>query len=503
MRRNLALAAISGLLLAAAMPKPGVWAASWIGLVPLMVAVRGARVRDAALFGLVCGLVYYGIFLFWLARLGYPWWILVVLVQTTFMVLFAAWACPLMNVRSVWLRYVAVPAAWTAMQWMRGLGIFGFNLGSFAHTQANNLPLTQLGSITGPWGIEFLLCLVSFSLVDAVYPEPGKRRLAPVAAALTLSLVVGAGGWLALRSTPDYVAKTKVAIIQGSMIGKDRRALQDARKCLFVYQQMSRVAASDKPDFIVWPETVIPAKVRDNILGAIFSDLAAATHTNYLIGAYDMADDPSILESYNSAFFYDRQGQKLGVYHKVHLVPCGEYVPWREQMPWLSVFSFRKVDVLADESHKLVKTEIGKVGTAICFESMFANIAREQTVGGAAALFVITNDSWFNRSQFARQHLMVSRLRAIENRRYVVQSSTTGISGIIDPYGRIVSELGIYKRGIVTGKIAALNSITPYMRFGDWLAYACTAFALMMLELHRREQKPQAKPRRTRKAKRR
>ena len=495
MRRNLALAAISGLLLAAAMPMPGVWAASWFGLVPLLVAIRGARARDAALFGLICGLVYYGMFIFWLSLLGYASWALLVLLQTAFMVLFAASACPLMRVRSVLLRCLAVPAAWTAMQWMRGLGIFGFNLGSFAHTQANNLPVAQLGSITGPWGVDFLLCLVSVALVDALFPEPDKRNLAPAAAALAVSIVVVAGGWLALRRTPDYLPKTKVAIIQGSIIGKDHRALQDSRKCLFAYEQMSRAAAADKPDFIIWPETVIPSRVWDNRLGLLFSQLAATTHTNYLVGAYDLPEDPYRPEGYNSAFFYDRQGKKLGVYHKVHLVPFGEYVPWREQMPWLGFLSFRKVDVLADESHQLVKTEIGKVGTSICFESMFAGIAREETLRGAEVLVVITNDSWFNRTRFARQHLMVSRLRAIENRRYVVQSSTTGISGIIDPYGRIVSELGIYKRGIVTGKIAALHTITPYMRFGDWLAYACTAFALVMLWVRRREQSLQAETR--------
>lgn len=223
--------------------------------------------------------------------------------------------------------------------------------------------------------------------------------------------------------------------------------------------------------------------------------IARALGTNYLIGAYDLPEDPSLPEAYNSAFFYNREGTKLGVYHKVHLVPFGEYVPYREQVPWLGRFSFRKTDVLADKTHELVETEIGKVGTAICFESTFPGISRKQTRGGAAALFVITNDSWFNRTQLARQHLMLSRLRAIETRRYVVRSSSTGISCIIDPYGRIVNELGIYQRGIVTGKIAALHGITPYTRFGDWLAYVCTAFALMALWVYRREQSVHAKTR--------
>ncbi len=494
----MALAVLSGLLLAAALPSPGIWIVSWVGLVPLLVAIREARMRDAALLGLTCGLVYYGIFSFSMSILGFLCWAFVVLVQTTAMVVFAAVACPLMKARNTWLRCLAVPAAWTAMQWMRGLGIFGVRLGSFAHTQANNLPVTQICSITGPWGIDFLLSFVSVALVYALFPGRDKRSLAPLAAALSLSIVVVASGWLTLRNTPDYVPKTKVAIIQGNIIGKDGRASEDSRLCLSIYKQMSRQAAAGKPDLIVWPETVITSRVWDDRLGKHFSELAAETRTNYAIGGYDLPEDPSQPEGYNSSFFYGRNGEKLGVYHKVHLVPFAEYIPYRETMPWLACFSFRETEVLAGESHQLVETEIGKVGTSICFESLFAGIAREETLKGAAFLLVLTNDSWFGRTQFARLHLMASRQRAIENRRYVVQSSTTGISGIIDPYGRVVRELGIHERGIVTGRIAPLHKITPYTRFGDWLAYLCAAFTLVALLVCRHEQKTRTKSRRKR-----
>lgn len=498
-KRNLALAVVSGLLLAAALPKPGVWATAWIGLIPLLITIRGASARDAALFGLICGLVYYGITLFTLSILGYAPWALLTLLQAAYMAIFAALACPLMKSRPVWLRYLAVPAAWTAMQWVRCLGIFGYSFGSFAHTQANILSISQLCSVTGPWGIDFLLCLVNLALADAVFSESGKRKITPAAAALALSLIVGACGWLALRSSPSYPTKAKIAIIQGNMLGNGYTTTQDIRNSLHVYQQMSRMAVSANPDIIVWPETVISANVRDNGLGFILSRFAASTHTNYIVGAYDPSEDPFLPESYNSAFFYGMQGEKLGVYHKVRLVPFGEYVPFRKQIPWLKRFSFREQDVLSGKSHKLVETEIGKVGMAICFESMFPEIARVETLGGATALCVITNDSWFKRTQFASQHLMMSRLRAIENRRYVLHGGATGISAIIDPYGRVISELGIFKRGTVTGKIAALHTVTPYMRLGNWLAYVCTIFTLIMLEAYRREQKLRIKDRNYRK----
>jgi len=482
-RRKLILAIVSGLLLAGAMPWPGIWALAWIGLAPLLAALRGTKAREAAVLGLLTGLVYYGITLSWLTIFGCLPWIAVALKESAFLVVFAIFAAGLLEREARWWTYAAIPAVWTALQWARCLGAFGFSWSSLAHTQANNLAIAQIASVTGPWGIDYLVCLFSLAVATAVSSSSGRRRFGPLWLAGGLAVAAYTGGCIAIGSAPHYETSVRVAIIQGDLRRTVDTTLGDVRSAYETYRDMSRTAAAGGTDFIIWPETTITTNVRDTDWGLLFSDLARSTRANYIIGGYDPSPDPSVRENYNSAFFYGRDGAKLGVYHKVRLVPYGEFVALRKQMPWLADYGIREIDVLPARSHRLIDTEIGRIGVGICFESLFPGIARIETLQGAAALVFITNDSWFERTQAARQHLMMAKLRAIENRRYVVRGASTGISAIIDPYGRTTAELGVYKRGIVKGRIAPLRGLTPYVRFGDWFAYLCVAVSGVTLAL--------------------
>ncbi len=486
-KRNLVLASVSGLLLAAALPRPGIWAASWIGLAPLFLALRGARLPSAALYGLVTGLVYYGIIFFWMCEFGYLPWVITVVGSSAFLAAFTAASCRFAGGGRSWFAHLAIPAAWTTMQWLRSLGIFAFNWGSFAHTQAGNLPIAQMSSITGPWGIDFLVCMANVAVAEVAFRGSDRRRLRPAAAALGVAGIVAGAGYLALLTAPDYRPETSVTIIQGNVIRNLDTSDENVLNSYHTYRDMTQMAALDKPDFIVWPETTLPVNVTDTGVGRNLSRIARQADTNLVVGAYDPPGDRRVEENYNSAFFYDRNGRKLGVYHKVLLVPFGEYVPWKKELPWLANFSLRDVQVLPGAGYGAVQTEIGRIGTPICYESFFPWPARVMTLNGASALFVITNDSWFKQTQAARHHLVLSQLRAIETRRYVVRAAATGISAIIDPYGRITTERGYYEQGVVTGKIAPLHALTPYVRAGDWLAYVCAAATLVSLMVSRRD----------------
>lgn len=454
--------------MALAMPKPGIWLLAWVALVPLLVAIRRCGPRAAFTYGFITGTVYFGIILFWITLFGYLPWVAAVLVLGGLpMAVFAGVACRLMPERIGWWGYIAVPAAWTAMQWLRSLGPLGFPWGSMAHIHANVLGLIQIASITGPWGIDFLVCLFNVAALGIA-----RRQWAPLAAACLLTAACVASGTYSVKTNPNV----KVAIIQGN-VSQDVNCTPDYLSYAFgVYEPLSRAAASSKPDFIVWPETTLPTAISDIGWGAIVGRLARETNANYVVGAYDAPKTPSD-QDYNGAHFYNRAGKKLGVYHKVHLVPYGEYVPLRKQMPFLNRYGIREKDVLPGDSHSLIDTEIGKVGVSICFESLFPQISCIETRNGAVALFILTNDGWFERSQAARQHLMMAKLRAVENRRYIVRAAATGISAVIDPYGRTISELDIYRRGVVTAPIEPLHGMTPYTRMGDAFAYLCVIIA--------------------------
>lgn len=481
MKRKLLLAAISGVLCALAMPRPGIWLFSWFALVPLFAALRGARPAAAALCGLVTGTLYFAVVLYWIWLFGYLPWTLLAIVQGAFVAVFAAAAARTLPSRIGSWGYAAVPAIWTAVQWARGLGPYGFTWGSFAHAQANNLMVSQIAAVTGPWGVDFLVCLTNLALAEMLAPAARVRSIRFAAAAALAVAAALAAGWLEIRAAPAPEGGAKVAIIQGNLSHDVQPPVDYVRDALDVYTSMTLDAARGKPDIIVWPETTLTAELAEPGLGTIVGMVANRAGAYLLVGALDAPDDPSITSCHNAAHLFDPSGRKVGVYRKVQLVPFGEFVPLRNTLPFLDRYQIRDEDVVPGSAHNLLPTRIGEIGVSICFESIFPHISRRETLDGAVALFVLTNDSWFGRTQAARQHLMMSRLRAIENRRYVARAASTGISSVIDPWGRQLGEIGIFRRGILTGRVLPRRDLTIYTRFGDWFAWGCAAFSVVSL----------------------
>jgi apolipoprotein N-acyltransferase len=167
----------------------------------------------------------------------------------------------------------------------------------------------------------------------------------------------------------------------------------------------------------------------------------------------------------------------------VQLVPFGEFVPFRDKLPMLQNYGVRAEDVLAAKKHVLLNTCIGRTGTNICFESLFPEIARGETLHGAELLCVVTNDAWFQRTQAAHQHLMMAQLRAVENRRYLARAAGTGISALIDPYGRIKKQIGLFTPSTIMANVQPHTELTIYTRFGQWFAYLCVLMLIVCLPL--------------------
>lgn len=488
-KRDLVLSVATGLLLAAALARPGTWPAAWFALVPLFLALRGVSVRQACLRGLIAGLVYWGIVLFPVSQLGYLPWALLYLVETASVVLVAAACARVMPSRIGKWGYVAVPAAWTAVQWARSLGAYAFPAAGLAHSQADNLIIAQFASVTGPWGIEFLVCLSSLAIAEAIAPTNAKRRFAPLAVCLVITSVVAAYGAVLLWGPANHAPTIKVAIIQGN---QPWDVIPDEAYVAAIYARyadLSAVAAKAHPDLIVWPETTLPVVVDEQRWGGKITSLARAHRANYLIGCYDPVPDPSSTSAYAAAQLYTRDGVNTGSYKKMQLVPFGEFIPLKDYLPLRWRYHISDNDIRRGMPEPPLECDAGTLGVSICYESIFPQLLRRQTQEGASILFALTNDSWFGRTQMARQHLMMSKLRAIENHRYLVRAAETGISAIIDPRGRIVDSLGTYHKGIVAGKVALMSGMTVYTQYGDYFAYACFAVAVLTILAYREPKK--------------
>jgi len=247
------------------------------------------------------------------------------------------------------------------------------------------------------------------------------------------------------------------------------------------FSRMTRDAASEGAKLVIWPETTIPCDITSpgwvDRIGALARDCSV----EILAGGYDPANNSGQPGSYNTLFLFDKQGRMAGAYHKVQLVPFGEFVPLRERLPMLRDYGIRNEDVVAAKSHRLLKTSAGKVGVSICFESLFPQIARSEVLRGAQILCVVTNDAWFQRTQAAREHLMMAQLRAIENRRYLFRAAGTGISAVIDPCGGIRQRCDLFRQGIIYDQARLSDGLTVYTRFGDWFVYLCIAILIASL----------------------
>ena len=474
--RHVILAALSGIVLALAMPNPGWTVCAWIGLVPLFMAIRNRPWWQAGLLGLLTGSVYYVIILRWMFLFGSMPWIMLAVFEGIHIAIFAALCTRVTPEKIGPIGFVAVPAAWVATQFIRTLGAYSFIWGSFAHVQASDPALTQIASVTGPWGIDFVVCFANAAIAIAI--DRRKRRFAPLAAALALVIGVYVFGWASLNAPPPHGKAHKVVVVQGSVQDSDATRIPFVEACYIANNDLTIRAARSKPELIVWSETAVPDFIDNPGWEPLVSRTAKCSHADLLAGGYERPRDPTKRGSYNSLMLFDRSGARRGVYRKVHLVPFGEFVPLRKQLPFLKDYGIRPEDVLAGRGHPLLNTRAGRVGTSICFESTFPAISRQEVRRGAEILCVVTNDQSLQRSMGPLQHMMMARLRAIENRRFVLRAAGTGISAIIDPYGRVRHCLGLYRAGTITDEVTPSRSLTIYTRFGDWLAYLSIVIAL-------------------------
>ena len=491
--RQVILAAVSGLILGLSMPLPGWWPLAWVGLVPLFVAIRDVRPGRAALLGLVTGMVYCGFFARWLFIFGTLPWFAVITFQALYIALFAALYARVSRLRPQWLPFVLVPAAWVSVQFVKSLGVSACTWGSLAHTQANFLPAIQIAAVTGSWGIDFVVCLVNFAIGVAVTDRARSRTALVVAGAVMIAAL--GFGTLSLATSPPAKDGHRVAILQGNMYNHGNLP-NYPRRVYERYLALTLEAAEHKPDIILWPETAIPTTIQSPGWADEIAGLANRAGSWVLMGGYDLSADPGLRGYYNALLAFSDEGQQKDAYHKAHLVPFGEFVPFRDYLTFLKRYHVRVDDVLPAETHDLIDTPIGKLGTSICFESTFSQIAGVETRNGAEVLVVASNDAWFEGSSATYQHFAAARLRAVENRRFLLRAASTGISAVIDPYGRVRHKLGVSREGMIMDTVVPSRTLTLYSRFADWLAYLCLPLTAICLFISPR--KPEKHSRRKR-----
>ena len=418
--------------------------------------------------------------------------------------------------RSQWTPLAAIPVAWVTMEVLRTNLFTGFGLVLLAHSQVDFLPLLQVSHWTGAYGVSFLVMLgatlLSLLVLRRVTNDPppvwpSRMGFAAAATGIGICLLYGVA---ILRSPVESTGRGRVAIIQGSLdtefaeTREDFERLERVRKAAFQdYSRMtSDVTKKQQVDLVLWPETMFDgyygviqydAEMADRIMGADkitmehfanVCEVATKQHiqqfgVNCLLGSTLTHYHPQGADRYNSAVYYDAAGNLVGMYHKMHPVMFGEYIPLGNVFPWLYNLAPIPGALTPGESPRVFVAGGLRVAPNICFENTVPHLIRrnlktlQQPDTSPNVLATLTNDGWFWGSSLLDMHLACGIFRAVENRRPMLIAANTGISAHIDPCGRVLQSTPKRVSRFILTDVAGSEQWSFYTQYGDCLGWVC------------------------------
>jgi apolipoprotein N-acyltransferase len=377
-----------------------------------------------------------------------------------------------------WSRVWVPAAVWMVWEYAQRLGPFAMPWNVLAISQVGYPAFIQISAWLGSAAVAGLIVAVNAGLA-AVWVDWRQRKWSSWRfAALPLAVaVINAvwGVWFLGGQPPSVVGSLRVGVVQGNFRPDVKWKPGALREIWGVYKRLSEAVASDGISLIVWPETAMPVALdRYPAARSALVELTARTQVPILVGAIEDPEEApgatAKVGPFNGAALFRDDGSQSPWYHKRHLVPFGEYTPGgavvQSLLPGLNAMP---EDIQPGTTPGVIPMGGLRLGPMICYESLFPALAADSVRAGADVLVVITNDGWYKRSSALYQHLAQAALRAVETHRPVVRAANTGISALIDPFGRISAETPIDARTTLTGAVSPRSEITPYVRWGDWL----------------------------------
>lgn len=495
------LAALSGAILSLSFRGPFLSLYSWFCLALLLSSILGARPRVAFFCGFLHGLIFVVTCVPWIAEVlavhggmsrAAGWGVLLVIavVWGASIGLFG-WAVQRLSVRSYTLALIGAPFLWISTEVLRAyLPEISFPWGLLGYPPAENPALIQLTTITGIYGLSFLAAAFNTLLLwaDCGAAGEGKRRFGILGGVLVLLLLVMAIG---PRFVPRAEAHHLARVVQPNFPEKTEYVgdwYAEHKADLDELASLSLRPSPDgrQPDLLIWPEAPAPFSFQDPHFGPYISGLAVEFHHPVIVGVIEWkpetASQRNMFVPFNSAAMVNELGQRAFSYDKIHLVPFGEYEPFP--------FIHQVVTSVSEEVggfHKGKDRAVGRFSNGntfsvfICYEAIYAMEVRAFVERGAELLINISNDGWFGTSEAAEQHVRMARVRAVENRRWLVRDTNSGITASIDPYGNVTRVMRRDARGSADLPYDFRADETIYTRFNDWFAWMCVIVSGILL----------------------
>jgi apolipoprotein N-acyltransferase len=467
---SLLLAAGSGLLLWLALPPVDLGPLGFVALIPLLIALRGARARRGALLGLVFGLAFYGPLMSWLFPVTVVGGTALVVGLAAYLALFGALVPVVWRDEAPIRTALAVGAAWALVEWFRSAWPFGgWSWVSLGATQHDNPLVLPAAGWIGAVGLGFLLAAVNALLLLAVFRAPSGVRgwawpagLAVVAAVAPVVIPV---------AEPDG-SPVRVAVIQGNVpvgIGTASRIIEDDIVAGNHIDLHARLAA-DPPDLAVWPENALDRDpTTDPELGGQVSSVIREVGAPTLVGAITQTPGGRL---YNQDLLYSPAGEVVDRYAKNHLLPFGEFVPFRRYLSWIPDVDRVRADLSPGAAPGRFRIRSGEFAGIICFENAFPDLVRDFVTEDTGFVVVSTNNSTFGISPAPEQHIVLSELRAVESGRWLIHGALSGISAVISPAGDVVRTSPLFEPAIVRTTVVRASGTTVFDAIGGWLPLA-------------------------------
>jgi apolipoprotein N-acyltransferase len=457
---------------------------------------------QAASLGYACGVLWYGSNCYWIYQTMHIYGGLPGLVSFGILVLFSlylglyhalfAWVVATLRTRYTWVATLGwAPCAWVALELARER-ITGFPWDLLGYSQVDNYLLAALAPLGGVMALSFVIVAVNALFAMVLLAQRPRTRWILLSGSVLIASGLQAGTFL--DPPPDTARHSAVLLQENLAVGVGMRELapitEQEKYRQFITLSKSPVSfghLEDQPrDLIVWPEAPADFATSDPAFRAALGGLARSTAAPVIAGSLGVDLDSSADHGYHafgSAAVFNQDGIYLGRYDKIHRVPWGEYVPYKS----LFFFAGHLIDNVgnleAGTQHKLFRLHGRQVGIFICYESIFGDEVRQFVDDGAEVLVNISDDGWYGDSGAPWQHLDMARMRAIENRRWVLRDTNTGVTASIDPHGRGDFFTPRHVRQAFVFPFDYRSDITFYTRHGDWFAWLCAILTLGVLAL--------------------
>ena len=511
--------ALSGVLLTLGFPRWDQAWLCWVALAPVIAAIwfgggpqscerrtLGMILRSLwrpALLGYTTGIVYFWGSFYWLTTVtGLGWFLL-----PFYLALFpAGWGAFVGLIRPCLGDFrdsgrnlavaLACAAAWVGQEWVRGWLFTGFGWNGIGIALHANVWMIQIVEYTGVGGLSFLIVLANFIGVITVkrfVEEARARRVRPHwDFSVTMALIAGvlAYGIRTVAGPPPVKSgqPLRVAMVQPNIPQVQKYDAEFERTIFEKYAYNSNIALGYEPQLLIWPEAATPGGIYSSQKNFDFAYDFARRTDNFLLGTLDY--DIVKRCDYNVAALFTKGRKVPQMYRKMHLVPFGEYVPFRHSFPFFAwVMGDLVPGDLTPGSEPVVlrmKAPAVRVGALVCFEDTLGDLTRRFVQNGAQILVNITNDSWFLKSAGAEQHLANAVFRAVENRRPLLRGANTGVTAIVNPLGQITHDLRApdgttFFEGVLTGVVSVPTADaqrTFYTEHGELFSLVCAVAAI-------------------------